>query len=95
MIRVYTFSKLHSVAKVPNTASISDVPGKETETRGDKMMEMQTNTTISGTVCSEMEFSHEVYGEGFYNLYVSVPRLSEVNDVLPVTVSERLVCREI
>lgn len=57
------------------------------------MMEMQTNTaTISGTVCSEMEFSHEVYGEGFYNLYVSVPRLSETNDVLPVTVSERLVC---
>ncbi len=55
-------------------------------------MEMQSNTaTISGTVNSDMEFSHEVYGEGFYNLSISVPRLSDTNDLLPVTVSERLV----
>lgn len=57
-----------------------------------KIMEAyQTNTaSVFGTVASPMEFSHEVYGEGFYNFYISVPRLSEANDIIPVTISERL-----
>ena len=51
-----------------------------------------TNTAVvSGRVHSEMEFSHEVYGEGFYSFYVSVARLSEAHDIIPVTVSERLI----
>ena len=46
--------------------------------------------TIIGKVNSGFDFSHEVYGEGFYSFYVEVPRLSETVDILPVTISERL-----
>jgi single-stranded DNA-binding protein len=46
---------------------------------------------IIGTVASELTFSHEVYGEGFYGFSVRVPRLSDAYDVLPATVSERLI----
>jgi len=45
---------------------------------------------IRGQVVSEFSFSHEVYGEGFYNFYIEVPRLSETSGILMVTVSERL-----
>lgn len=45
---------------------------------------------ISGEIVSNAEFSHEVYGEGFYEMLVSVKRLSGQDDVLPITVSERL-----
>jgi primosomal replication protein N len=50
--------------------------------------------TISGKVVSDMRFSHEVYGEGFYNFMLEVPRLSESSDIIPVTVSERLITRD-
>jgi len=51
-----------------------------------------TNTaTVSGKVCSEVTFSHEVYGEGFYSFFVEVPRLSDTSDKIPVTISERLI----
>lgn len=46
---------------------------------------------IIGEIYSGFEFSHEVYGEGFYNFNVLVPRLSENEDIIPVTVSERLI----
>ena len=46
--------------------------------------------TIMGKVVSKLDFSHEVYGEGFYIFYLEVPRLSDVSDMLPVTISERL-----
>lgn len=46
--------------------------------------------TISGKVISSVEFSHEVYGEGFYYFMLEVPRLSESSDRIPVTISERL-----
>lgn len=48
---------------------------------------------LEGTVASELEFSHEMYGEGFYNFFIEVPRLSDAKDVLSVTVSERLICK--
>ncbi|KPU27751.1 single-stranded DNA-binding protein [Caloranaerobacter sp. TR13] len=52
---------------------------------------IQTNSvTIVGKIVSELEFSHQMYGEGFYTFYIEVPRLSENSDVLPVTISERL-----
>ena len=44
-----------------------------------------------GEIVSEATFSHEVYGEGFYEFYVKVMRLSGQADILPVTVSERLI----
>ena len=50
--------------------------------------------TISGKVVSNVEFSHAVYGEGFYSFMLEVPRLSESCDVIPVTVSERLTNKE-
>lgn len=36
-------------------------------------------------------FSHDVFGEGFYVMDISVGRLSESNDIIPIMVSERLV----
>ncbi len=47
--------------------------------------------TIAGRVISDLEFSHEIFGEGFYTFTLKVPRLSENNDFLPVTISERLI----
>ena len=44
-----------------------------------------------GEIVSEATFSHEVYGEGFYELFVKVMRLSGQADILPVTISERLI----
>jgi single-stranded DNA-binding protein len=55
----------------------------------DKISENNT-VTIVGTVKSKPEFSHEMYGEGFYNVNLEVPRLSDFSDTLPITVSERL-----
>lgn len=46
---------------------------------------------LNGTVVTEAEFSHEIFGEGFYEMKVSVPRLSGQCDILPVTISERLI----
>lgn len=45
---------------------------------------------ISGEVVSEPQFSHEVYNEGFYEFNLKVNRLSFAYDIIPVTVSERL-----
>ena len=45
---------------------------------------------ILGEVLSKASFSHEVYGEGFYEMNVSVKRLSGQTDILPITISERL-----
>jgi hypothetical protein len=49
------------------------------------------NIEIAGQVCSEFTFSHEVYGEGFYRFDVEVERLSEATDMLPVTISDRII----
>ncbi len=46
---------------------------------------------LEGEVISELQFSHEMYGEGFYTFYVEVSRLSEAKDALFITVSERLI----
>lgn len=59
----------------------------------DKIMETEMDTNmvkLVGKIASEKEFSHEMYGEGFYSLQIEVPRLSESVDILPITVSERL-----
>jgi hypothetical protein len=36
-------------------------------------------------------FSHDVLGEGFYSFNLLVPRLSDAFDILPITISERLI----
>ena len=44
-----------------------------------------------GKIISGFTVSHEVFGEGFYMMDVSVQRLSDSSDVVPVMVSERLI----
>ena len=56
----------------------------------DKVIE-NNRVTIVGEVVSEFEFSHEIYGEGFYTLNISVNRLSDSVDIIPLMISERLV----
>ena len=45
---------------------------------------------IYGKIHGALSFSHEVYGEGFYTFILEAPRLSDVSDYIPITVSERL-----
>lgn len=45
---------------------------------------------LSGEVMNEPIYSHEVYGEGFYETVIKVARLSEQSDYIPITISERL-----
>jgi len=52
---------------------------------------MENNkVTVIGQIVSEFTFSHEVYGEGFYMTELSVNRLSDQADIIPLMVSERL-----
>ena len=54
--------------------------------------QMQSNyVKIVGQINSKLEFSHEVFGEKFYEFILEVPRLSEARDLLPVVISERLI----
>ena len=55
------------------------------------LTEKNNKVFISGEIVSDAEFSHEVYGEGFYEMSVLVKRLSGQGDILPVTISERLI----
>ncbi len=47
--------------------------------------------TLVGKVTGEKKFSHEIYGERFYIFNLEVPRLSGVVDIIPITISERLI----
>lgn len=47
--------------------------------------------SLTGVVMCEPIYSHTVFGEGFYETKLEVPRLSEQVDVLPITISERLI----
>ncbi len=45
---------------------------------------------LVGKVTSDKTYSHEIYGEKFYIFDLEVPRLSSAVDIIPITVSERL-----
>lgn len=45
---------------------------------------------LVGKVVSEKKYSHEIYGEKFYVFNMEVIRLSSTTDIIPITVSERL-----
>ena len=47
--------------------------------------------TLVGKVTGEKRYSHEIYGEKFYVFDLSIPRLSGNADIIPITVSERIV----
>ena len=50
--------------------------------------------TLVGKVTGEKKFSHEIYGERFYIFNLTIPRLSGNADIIPITVSERLIKEE-
>ncbi|MBC8589383.1 single-stranded DNA-binding protein [Paratissierella segnis] len=45
---------------------------------------------VIGKVVSDLEFNHDMYGEKFYIFDLEVPRLSNSVDILPISISERL-----
>ncbi len=47
--------------------------------------------TLVGKVTGEKRFSHEIYGERFYIFNLAIPRLSGNEDIIPITISERLI----
>jgi len=57
------------------------------------MIDIKDDTNIvylRGEIDSNMEFSHEIFGEKFFNTKIKINRLSESYDTLPLTISERL-----
>ncbi len=50
--------------------------------------------TLVGKVTGEKKFSHEIYGERFYIFNLAIPRLSGVADIIPITISERLITED-
>jgi single-stranded DNA-binding protein len=50
---------------------------------------------LRGKIVSELVFSHEVFDEKFFEFSLEVPRLSDSFDTIPVTISEKLVDRQI
>ena len=50
--------------------------------------------TLVGKVTGEKRFSHEIYGERFFVFDLEIPRLSGNADIIPITVSERLITDE-
>ena len=49
---------------------------------------------LAGKVTGTKTFSHEIYGEKFYTFNMSVPRLSGTDDIIPITISERLLVEQ-
>ena len=53
--------------------------------------QLNNNTvSLSGEVIDDPKFSHEMFNEGFYEFNLKVMRLSDSYDIIPVTVSEKL-----
>ncbi len=47
--------------------------------------------SLVGKIISDKNFSHEIYGETFYIFNLEVARLSGNADIIPITISERLI----
>jgi len=56
---------------------------------------LNNSVTLAGTIINEPTFSHEIYGEKFYEIILAVKRLSGMEDILPVSVSEHLLTSEV
>lgn len=60
------------------------------------MTETENNVLqLCGVIENSPVVDHEVFGEQFYRMELKVPRLSGASDILPVTVSERLMNGEV
>lgn len=55
------------------------------------LYENNNNVLLKGKIAKLPVYSHTVMGEGFFEMYVEVKRLSDESDLLPVTISERLI----
>ncbi len=53
-------------------------------------MNESANSVCAAGKLRGLDLSHRIYGEAFYTFYLECERLSEKADILPVTVSERL-----
>lgn len=53
-------------------------------------IERNNRGQLAGQIVSEPIFSHETYGEKFYEVMLEIKRLSGQADIIPVTFSERL-----
>ena len=49
-----------------------------------------TQAVVAGEIISDFEFSHEVFGEGFYFVKLKVSRLSHSSDITPPPAPARL-----
>lgn len=63
---------------------------KRRSTMSEKMIE-NNRVSVIGEIVSNFTFSHEVFGEGFYMVELSVNRLSQQADRIPLMISERLI----
>lgn len=59
----------------------------------DKLFE-NNQVSMMGEIVSEFQFSHEVFGEGFYMVELAVNRLSNYSDYIQLMISERLIDTE-
>ena len=53
--------------------------------------ENNNHVLLKGKINKLPAYSHTVMGEGFFEMFVEVQRLSEEIDILPITISERLI----
>ncbi len=49
---------------------------------------------LCGTIKTQPQFSHESFGEAFYEIQLSVKRLSNQDDLIPITISDKLLTKE-
>lgn len=56
--------------------------------------EKNNQVYISGELLGERKFSHESYGEKFYENQIRIERLSGAADTLPVIISERIMPKD-
>lgn len=52
---------------------------------------MSNEVTLVGHISSQFTYDHEIYGEKYYRVTLSVERTSGIEDNIPVIVSERLI----
>lgn len=55
------------------------------------MENIDNKVVLTGKVVTVFRLSHEIYGEKFYSLDISVARTSGYEDIIPIMISERLI----
>lgn len=56
----------------------------------DLEMGVSNKIELCGKVLTKPIYTHELYGEGFYEFFLGVDRLSEYEDKIPITISEKI-----